>query len=253
MRIAAALIVLGAGLALPMELGSQSAASARNVRRVKTGVFAYRDSDHGKQVGSGTITIRRLAGSGNLSFAVKADFAEDFSGFHSQRWEALTSPDFRPVSANLAFLRGDEVVPVFELRYELGKVTGFLVKRKDSAQGTRQAVDATVPADIVDQRIDWAAILASDLVAGGHIAFSVFDPGTGVSHVTAEVSPAEELRVPAGTFTALRVDYHMAKRTGTEHFRLFVTKTLPHIMLREDFPNGVVSELVRISNPSPRE
>jgi hypothetical protein len=97
------------------------AGSPRNIARVKTGIFEYRDSDHGKQVGSSTMTIQRLAGSGNLRFIDKADFAEGFSGFHSQRWEAVTSPEFRPILAKLGFLRGDEVVPVFELRYDSGK------------------------------------------------------------------------------------------------------------------------------------
>jgi hypothetical protein len=213
-----------------------------------TGIFEYRDTDHGKQVGSAMIAIQRLAGSGNLRFIAKADFAEDFSGFHSQRWEAVTSPEFRPMLAKLAFLRGDEVVPVFELRYESGKATGFVVSHRDSTQGIRQTVNAPVPYGIVDQRIDWAAILASDLETGEHIEFNVFDPGTGVSRVTAEVRPSAELRGPAGTFSAYRVDYQMEKRNGTEHFRLFVTKRLPHVMLREDFPNGVVSELVHISD-----
>ena len=231
---------------------ANSAGPLRDIARVKTGIFEYRDSDHGRQVGSGTITIQRLADSGNLSFIAKADFAEDFSGFHSQRWEAVTSPELQPIFARLAFLRGDEVVPVFELRYESGKATGFIVSHKDSTQGIKQTVDALLPNGIVDQRIDWAAILASDLETREHIEFNVFDPGTGISRVTAEIGPSEELWVPAGTFGAFRVDYQMEKPNRTEHYRLFVTRKLPHVMLREDFPNGVVSELVRISGPASR-
>ncbi len=224
----------------------------RNVARVKRGIFEYRDSNHGKNVGNSTITIQRLAGSGNLKFINRADFSESFSGFQSQRWEAVTSPEFRPILAKLAFLRGDEVVPVFELSYEFGKVTGFVLIRKASTQGIKQTVDALVPAGIVDQRIDWAAILASDLETAEHIEFNVFDPSSGVSRVTAGVGPPEELRVPAGTFSAFRVDYRMEKPNRTEHYRLFVTKKLPHMMLREDFPNGVVSELVRMPESDPR-
>ena len=80
------------------------------------------------------------------------------------------------------------------------------MSRKASTEGIKQTVDALVPGGIVDQRIDWAAILASDLETGEHIEFNVFDPSNGVSRVTAEVRPSEELRVPAGTFSAFRVD-----------------------------------------------
>jgi hypothetical protein len=44
----------------------------------------------------------------------------------------------------------------------------------------------------------------------------------------------------------------MEKPNRAEHYRLFVTKKLPHMMLREDFPNGVVSELVLISGSDSR-
>jgi hypothetical protein len=37
----------------------------RNVAGVKTGIFEYRDSNHGKKVGSSTTTIQRLAGNEN--------------------------------------------------------------------------------------------------------------------------------------------------------------------------------------------
>jgi hypothetical protein len=91
-------------------------------------------------------------------------------------------------------------------RLETSEATGFVVSRKASTEGIKQTVDALVPGGIVDQRIDWAAILASDLETGEHIEFNVFDPSNGVSRVTAEVRPSEELRVPAGTFSAFRVD-----------------------------------------------
>ena len=224
----------------------------RNVVRVKTGIFEYRDSNRGKKVGSSTITIQRLAGSGNLSFINTAEFSDGSSGFQSQRWEAVTSPEFRPILAKLAFLRGDEVVPVFEISYGFGRATGFVVSRKASTQPIKQTIDAAVPDDIVDQRIDWAAILASDLETGEHIEFNVFDPGSGISRVTAEVGPSEELQVPAGTFSAFRVDYQMEKPKGAERYRLFVSRNLPHMMLREDFPNGVVSELIRVRESDPR-
>jgi hypothetical protein len=219
----------------------------RDVGRVRTGIFEYLNFNHGKLVGSATLTIRKLADSGNLKFVSKADFVEDFSGFRSQRWEAVTSPDFRPILAKLAFLQGNEVVPKFELRYTPNRVAGFVIQSRDVAHGARETVDARVPAGIVDQRVDWAAILASDLKPGEQIEFNVFDPGTGISRVVAGVGPAENLLVGAGAFRAFRIGYRMEKPNKTERFQLFVTQALPHLMLREDFPNGVRSLLAHIA------
>ncbi len=66
--LAFSLGVTGAGKPL-----ANAADWPRNVARVKTGIFEYRDSNHGKNVGSSTMTIQRLAGSGNLSFINRAD------------------------------------------------------------------------------------------------------------------------------------------------------------------------------------
>lgn len=238
------------GMCQPLEI---AAVSPRKVARVKTGIFEYRDTDHGKNVGRSKISIRQLPNTGNLRFTNKADFSDGFSGFQSQRWEAVTAPNFQPILARLSFFRGNELVPIFELGYEPGKVIGFLMSRRDtSAQGIKQAVEMPVPDDIVDQRIDWAAILASNLEAGGHIEFNVFDPITGVSHVTAVVGPFQRIQVPAGTFSSYQVEYQIEKQNRTEHYRLFVSAKCPRIMLREDFPNGVVSELVRNSEAAMR-
>ena len=225
----------------------------RNAARVRTGVFEYRDSDHGRQVGRSEITIQRFSGSGNLSFTNKAEFSGGFSGFQSQQWEAVTSPDFKPVLARLAVVKGDKPQPVFEISYHSGRVTGFIVRHRDnSIQGVRESVKTPIPAAVVDQRIDWGAILASNLERGRHIEFEVFDPVTGIGDVTAEVGSSQLISVPAGTFESYAVDYQIQKLNKTEHYRLFVTITSPHMMVREDFPNGVVSELVRTSKSAPQ-
>lgn len=238
-------------LAAQNTTSARSTGPARGITRIRTGIFSYRDLDLGKPVGSTSLTIQTLTPSGNLSFVAKADFTEDFHGFHSQQWQAIVKPDFTPVIATLGFFRGNEVVPAFQLAYSSGKVTGFIVQRHDgTALGQKQSVVALLPAGIVDQRIDWAAILATDIVSGSRLAFDVFDPGTGVSHVIAHVGSIQPLQVPAGRFRAFRIVYEMQKPNKAEHYVLYVSAQAPHFMIREDFPNGTISELTRIGGPT---
>ena len=115
-----ALSALYAGLLCLVPLVAQktsnSAATTHSVpdaRRLRTGTFTYHDLDHGKEVGKGTITVRRLARSGNYDFVAESTFVTDFQGFSSQRWEAIATSRFDPVSARLAFVRDSQITSVF--------------------------------------------------------------------------------------------------------------------------------------------
>ena len=254
-----ALNVLGAGLLcvapLVAQKTSNSAATTHSVpdaKRLRTGTFTYHDLDHGKEVGQGTISVRHLARSGNYDFVAKSTFATDFQGFSSQQWEVVATFRFEPVSARLAFVRDSQITPVFDLAYSSGRVSGYLLKRKGSGQGTKQNVDASVPPNTVDQRIDWAAVLATNLETGQRFEFNVYDPGTGVSLVEGQVRDLEQIKVPAGTFRAYRIVYQMEKSGRTEHYQMFASQESPHVMIREEFPNGVISELVQVSKSARR-
>jgi len=247
-------MVLSIGLLFLPVLAAQDVPSqvltpppVRDAQRLKTGVLIYHDLDHGKEMGRGTITIRKLTDSGNYDISNDATFDTDFAGFRSQRWEAVTTSTFEPVSATLAFIRGSDTVPVFNLRYASGRVTGFFVDRNGPSPGTKQPVDASVPANTVDQRIDWAAVLSSNLETGKQFDFNVYDPKTGISRVTGKVGPLEQVQVPAGAFYAYRVIYQMEKAGRTEHYQMLASQDSPRIMLREEFPNGVITELVHVT------
>jgi hypothetical protein len=245
-------VVVSAGFAAFAIFAAPSAETPaqplRDARRLRTGTFTYRDVDRGKEVGSGSITIRQLKPSGNYQFVADTVFSEEFSGFRTQRWEAVAKPDFEPVSATLAFGGKSGKTPVFDLTYRPGRATGFAVDRKASPAGTKRDIDAILPPDIVDQRIDWAAILATKLEAGSSFEFPVYDPGSGVSRIIGRVAGPEQVQVPTGTFQAIRIIYEMQKPAATEHYEMLATKDSPRLMLREQFPNGVIAELTRISN-----
>lgn len=223
---------------------SGAAMPARNAQRLKAGTFFYHDLDHGKEVGKSTITIGNLPGSGNYRFSNEATFTGDFSGFHSQRWQAVATADFAPVSAVLEFVGDSGPAPIFELHYAARRVSGYVIERKVPAPPAKRRIDDPVLENTVDQRIDWAAAISSDLTAGRQSEFSVYDPGTGVSRVIARVAQPETLETPAGVFSAIRVAYDVQKLGKAERYVVFTTRTTPRVMLREDFPNGVVTELI---------
>src|SRR5260370_5813572 len=225
-----------------------SARFTSDARRIRAGIFVYRDLDHGKEVGRATITIHHVPDSGDYNFAADSTFGEDFKGFRSQRWEAVATAGFEPISVTLASVRGTEVATVFDLTYRSGRVTGFVIDRKDSGAETTREVDAAVPANIVDQRIDWATVVAGNLKTGQQFEFNVYDPGTGIGRVGGQVGELEQIKVPAGIFHAHRIAYWIEKSGRREQYVIYASRHSPFVMLREEFPKGVISELVKVTN-----
>lgn len=210
-----------------------------DAHRLATGQFVFQDLDHGREVGRGRVTIRPLSG------GERYDFRADIAGAAVQRWEAIAMRTFEPLSATITF--GPDTVgntPSFSIDYHAGRVTGFVIPHSGPLRGVRRVIDTVVPAGIIDQRIDWASVMASDLALGHSFALAVYDPQLGVSPVAVTVDSAERVHVPAGTFDVFRVTYRIAKATGTEQYVVLVTRSLPRMMVREEFPNGVVSDLV---------
>ena len=243
MNAAFTTIIFAAGLLFVAGRGSTQELFTSPARpdghRLKTGQFLYRDSSEGKQLGTSRIAIQLTAAGGNY------DFSAETIGYGDQQWESIATPSFAPLSAKLSFGKAKNSSPAFDLTYVPGRVTGFVVTHSHSnpGSGMRRAVDAFVPADTVDQRIDWATVLANDLQPGGRFQFSVYDPGIGVSHVLAQVGPLEGIHVPAGFFHVFRITYRVSKATGTEQYVVFASESLPRVMVREDFPDGTRSEL----------
>jgi hypothetical protein len=225
---------------------SPQSPSARSAERLKTGTFLLHNRDGNTDLGESTITIQRLQNSPNFRFAA------DISGKFAQQWESIASPAFDPISAKLTFGDAANSFAAFDLHYAQGRVTGFVADRKGPTRGTHRPVDSSVPPNTVDQRIDWAAAASGDLDTVKQFEFNVYDPGTGISRVVGKVGPLERVQVPAGVFEAYRLAYQMEKSTGPEHYESFVSKDLPRIFLREDFPDGVIGELVSIQSvPQP--
>jgi len=212
--------------------------TAPNAKRLKTGRFRYRTLVNGKDAGNSEISLR-VTDSGQFAFS------NQVSGQFSQRWEAVATVAFVPISAKLTFGEGANGPTGFELRYQGGRVTGFATKRGSGGTGDRLQIDTEIPPDTVDQRIDWAAAMSEELTAGREFAFRVFDPYAGLSLVAGHVEGTEPVRVPAGTFTGVRVVYRIEKASGPETYQVLTNAEGPRMMLKEEFPNGAVTELVK--------
>lgn len=229
-RIAPKLLLLA--LAGGFCADAQPTAPSPNAEHLKTGQFVYRTVIHGKDAGNSEISIHKMPGSGNFAYTNRV------SGAFSQQWEAVATPSFGPISAKLTFGEAGKKRPEFELNYEKGRVTGW-------ASGKGQ-IDVEVLPDTVDQRIDWAAAMSQDLVPGHEFAFHVFDPVTGTSRVTGRIAGPETVRVPAGIFKAMRIVYRIEKARGAEVYQILTNRDGPRMALKEEFPNGAVSELVQV-------
>jgi hypothetical protein len=203
--------------------------------RLQAGVFAYRTMVNGKEAGSSRIRIRKTDPD---TFS----FTNLVEGLFSQSWEALASRQFAPISAKLVTGSGKDARTVFELAYRDGRVSGFATSSKESG---RRTVDEAVTADTVDQRIDWAAVMAvKELAPGSRFTFHVYDPGTGHSSVEATVLGPATIVVPAGSLETTRVEYRIDKKRGSETYVVFVRSELPRFLVKETFPNGAETELV---------
>lgn len=233
-----ALALVGAVRASVEEARPVGSGSRADARRLRTGSFVYRDWNRGKETGRARLGIQRVAGSETYRFSA------EITGEFGQCWESVATRLFEPVSAKLSFGQSPCETPTFDIAYREGRVSGFVVSRNTGSPPTRRPVDAAVPNDIVDQRIDWAYVLAADLEKEKNFEFRVYDPGTGISRAAARVEGPERIQVPAGSFDAYRIVYRIAKTRGIETYQVLATKGANRMMVREKFSNGVVTDLV---------
>lgn len=207
--------------------------------RLKTGHFTYHDTQGGKTTESSVSIVR--------TDQDLYRFAADFPAFE-QSWSTVATPVMGPVETTLKMRTRDGRHYEMHLSYKGRHVTGQAVTNA-SADGKQAASSRTVEGDIpertVDQRIDWATVMTVDAKPGDKFSFKVYDASTGISRVDCAVSDAGTLSVPAGKFDALRLDYTVYKASGTESYTVYATRSLPRLMLREDLPGALVSELVK--------
>lgn len=210
--------------------GNANAHPTFDAALLKEGRFTYHTTRKGESLGDTVIEVRR-AGSGYRITMSAPEIA--------QSWEAAFRRSFAPLSARLSMrVRGAP----YEMNLQYGaKITGE--ERRD---GVVTAVNADPNGVVIDQRVDWASMMALKVTAGRSVTMRVFDPSTGFSAMLGKRGATEPMSGAWGDVTAVRLDYSICKREHVENYTVFATAATPRYMLREDMPNGLVSTLVRI-------
>jgi hypothetical protein len=213
-----------------------------DARRLQAGTFHYRESQVGRPDGESVIRVQQLMDGNTYAFSNIVD------GPSSQHWRATISTDFTPLSAELTFGDGPTAHKAFQLSYQAARVTGFAATKREGSGSVDRGVDDIVAPDTVDQRIDWAAVMSRNrYTPQQQFLFHVYDPKGGNSQVVATVMGLQTIHVAAGTFQVVRIVYRISKATGTEAFEVFVNESVPRFLVKEVFPDGLTSELLKIS------
>jgi len=116
-------------------------------------------------------------------------------------------------AADLAMRRSDQTGTVqnqqseIHLVYADGRVKGNAAVPQASGTPKTVAVDTTVPAGAVDDNVLTLIVPALPLAEGKSFSLNVFSSGEGVTKVaTIKVTGVENVTVPAGTFSAYRLE-----------------------------------------------
>jgi hypothetical protein len=198
---------------------------------LKEGRFIYRTTLKGESLGETVIEIRRV----DAQYLISMNAAEIKQG-----WKAKVEKSFVPVSASLT-MRGKKGLYVMTLQYAGKNITG-----EEREAGVTRAVNVSAQGLVIDQRVDWASMMAATAPSGRSIAMRVFDPSTGLSDMLGKIGGLQAMSGAWGDVSALRLDYTICKREHVEEYTVYATNETPRYMLREDMPNGLVSELIRI-------
>jgi hypothetical protein len=222
----------------PMAFG-QGVCRDLDASRLKIGAFHYRTLVEGRVAGRSRIQVRRSPDSGNFVFSNLV------TGAFNQSWESVASPQFMPRTARLVLGEGNAARTAFELTYREGRVSGFAVSTR-AQPPVRRTVDESLAESTVDQRIDWAAVMSFPVYEPDwECTFRVYDPGTGNSLVHVKIGRTERVHVPAGTFEGVLVTYRIDKNRGSEVYRVTMDRR-SRFLVKEEFPDGAVTELVEI-------
>ncbi len=239
MRFALAAFILLATPALAEPLPGCAVVSATDrppgfdATRLKQGRFTYEIRDKDGGVSRFAVSVRRQA-DGTWRFTGDALGAD-------QHWESVTTRRFAPIRAKLELLRKGRPYRM-EITYAHGKVASVETYGEAPAKAGTFAYGGVT----VDQRIDWASLMASDLAPGSHGGFAVFDPATGSSRLMAAARSVARLEGPLGARPALRLDYRICKGGEAENYSLYVSTHGPRLMLGEDLRDAEVARLVSI-------
>jgi hypothetical protein len=216
-----------------------------DAHRLQLGTFRYSDSSHGKVIGESKIRVLRVHRSEGQEYV----FSNVVEGASGQRWKAVITPNFSPISAELTFGGSGEQHKAFDLSYSPNHVSGVAATRDRDGFIDRR-IGEEIAVDTVDQRIDWAAVMAlKSYQKSETFTFHVYDPKDGNSRIVATVKGMETIHTRAGAFRVVRILYTTEKASGAQTFEVFINEQVPRFLVKEIFPWGMTSELVESTQP----
>jgi hypothetical protein len=124
-----------------------------------------------------------------------------------------------------------------------GRVTGSATTPQPTGQFETQDIDAALLEGVVDQNVMAVVVPALPLAEGATFTMNVFDASEGGTvPLTLEVAGVEDVTVPAGTFSAYRVEI----TGGQQPVTLFVSQETPRRVVKIQ-PTGqpIVIELAQ--------
>jgi hypothetical protein len=211
--------------------------------KLQLGTFRYSDISNGKVVGESRIRVQRSEGEQVYVFSNVVEGASD------QHWKAVITPDFSPISAELTFGGAGEQHKAFDLSYSRNYVSGVAASRDRNGFIDRR-IGEEIAVDTVDQRIDWAAVMAlKSYTESETFSFHVYDPKDGNSRIIATVKGKETIHTKAGEFHVVRILYTTEKASGAQTFEVFINEQVPRFLVKEVFPWGMTSELIESTQP----
>lgn len=197
---------------------------------LRQGKFTYQISLKGEILGIAIIEIRSTS---------KSEYRITFESMDiEQSWSSSLGRHFNPLVAKLD-MPGGESPYSMSLRYSRNGVSGT-----ESANGSIKPIVAAFSQQVVDQRVDWAAMMAAEIPNEKAIEFSVYDPSTGLSRLVGSSAESKPLGGVLGTLPTIRLDFTIHKDGHLESYSVYATKNRPRIMLREEMPGDLVSVLI---------
>ena len=201
---------------------------------LREGRFTYRLSIEDEVLGLAIIEVRHA---GRDSYKITFD-SKDLG----QRWTSSFGARLDPIAATLDI--ADEQSPYsMSLRY-----SGTGVSGTQSAKGAAKPIAAVFDRQVIDQRVDWAAMMAAEIPRAKNVEFAVYEPDAGLSRLVGSRSESPPVGGVLGNVPTIKLDYTIHKDHGAESYSVYATKAEPRIMLREDMPGELVSVLVAVED-----
>ena len=126
-----------------------------------------------------------------------------------QSWSSTFAKGFDPIAAEL-HMPGRKEPYHMALHYSAPAVSG-----EETRGAQTEPVRAAIGGQVIDQRVDWAAMMATEFTGDG-VSFNDYDPGTSFSRLTGTKLPVKTMDSVLGRQRAIELHYTIQKKDRAE-------------------------------------